>query len=208
MRWGTDRSKFDGYAVADAEVVLRVLLPLERAEDRAAVRWADVAVDLDSPLTVGGYVSWYELSEFPGTGARPTPRIYLPPCGRVPDSTLALLKAALRAALGDTTWLSAPPVEATAVASRLDSHGLGETIAPSDSPKELRGSLDQISRGWTRHGFPERAWTADQTAGIAAPGYADSLVISGPKTLAGPLLSADLEVFVVDRHHSSPITFE
>lgn len=50
-----------------------------------------------------------------------------------------------------------------------------------------------------------RAWTTDGRAGIAAPSYADSLVISGPGAFADALLAIGLEVFPVDRHRQIPI---
>jgi hypothetical protein len=115
LSWGDDGSRFAGYALADADVVLRLLLPLRRAEDAAWVRWAQAAADLGSQQGIDAYTNLYQLLETAGWGPPPN-QIYLPPAGRIPNQTLAAMKAALRAALGEVPWRSDPSLASRAVA--------------------------------------------------------------------------------------------
>ncbi|HLZ37176.1 MAG TPA: hypothetical protein VKP64_05325 [Mycobacteriales bacterium] len=57
---------------------------------------------------------------------------------------------------------------------------------------------------WCTVGFPGWAWSGDGRVGIAAPPYADSLVVSGPADLVVPLTTSGLEAFPVSRHHLLP----
>lgn len=203
--WGTDTSTPDGYALRDSDVVLRLLLPAQATGVADRVPWRTVARAFGDVTRVDGYTSWVELTELPGQGGAAPLQSYRPPAGYLDTDTYRLLLEASLRALGDITW--------TAVgASGWSTSGAPLAWPPSDLNENVNefsntvsGSLAEVSASWTRHGFSGRAWTTDGRAGIAAPSYADSLVISGPGTFADALLASGLEVFPVDRHRQIPI---
>jgi hypothetical protein len=72
----------------------------------------------------------------------------------------------------------------------------------------MAGTLVEISAGWTTTGFPGHARSDDGLVGIAAPRYADSVVVSGPDRLGQRLLNSSLEAFPVGRSEPNPITVD
>ncbi len=68
----------------------------------------------------------------------------------------------------------------------------------------MTGTLAELMATWSKDGFPGWAWSSDGRIGIAAPPYADSLVVSGPADLVLPLATSGLEAFPVSRHHPLP----
>ena len=203
--WGTGTSTPDGYALRDSEVVLRLLLPAHVTGVPNRVPWRTVARAFGDVVRVDGYTSWVELTELSGQGGTAPPQGYRPPAGYLDTDTYRLLLEANLRALRDTTWTASR-------ASGWSTSGAPLTWPPSDLDDNVRefsktvsGSLVEVSASWIRHGFSGRAWTIDGRAGIAAPSYADSLVISGSTAFADALLASGLEVFPVDRHRQIPI---
>lgn len=182
--WGVDPQLVGGYALTDADSTVRVLLPARRAYDDAPTRWARVAAVLRREPPQDGRVSWFALTEFPGTGGFEPDEIFLAPGGRFDQTTRSLLLEAMASVLPvDTAWTSPSPIR-------------------------LNGTLSEISIGWTTTGFPGKARSDDGLVGIAAPRYADSVIVSGPARLANRLLSCGLEAFPVRRSDPHSITVD
>lgn len=179
VAWGEDLSLVDGYALAGAPMIVRVLLRAWREEDQAPARWAEVAAAYRREPPADGSVSWLELIEFPGDGSWSSSAHFAPPAGRFDARTRAVLVSTIDSVAGPVAW-------------RTDRSGSGR--------------LAEISRQWTRNGFAGRACAADGRVGIAAPPYADSVVVSGPKELGARLLAADLEAFPLARGEVNPIS--
>ena len=179
VAWGEDLSLVDGYALTGAPMIVRVLLPAWREGDQAPTLWADVAAAFRREPPADGRVSWLELIEFPGDGSWSPSAHFAPPAGRFDVRTRAVLVSTIDSLTGPVAWWT-------------DRSG--------------SGPLAEISRPWTRNGFAGRAWTADGRVGIAAPPYADSVVVSGPRELGARLLAADLEAFPLARGEVNPIS--
>lgn len=177
--WGEDPSLVDGYALAGAKIIVRVLLPAWHDGTQEPTRWADVAAVFRREPPADARISWYELVEFPGDGSWSPSAHFAPAAGRFDDRTRAVLVSTVDSVTGPVQW-------------RTNWSGSGR--------------LQDIADRWTRDGFAGRAWTAEGRVGIAAPPYADSVVVSGPRELGARLLASDLEVFPLARGDSSPIT--
>ena len=163
--WG-DAQRWAGWCVPDAERAWRLFLPLV-APDGAARPWPVAAEDLD------GQMWWPDLAEYPGTGG---PALDLEPAaGMVEPGTLATLVSALTAVTGpDALWR----------------HLQDE---PGPPQRDARGPLAALARAWTT-GFAGRAWCLTTVMSVAAPPYADSLVVAGPARLGQELARRGLQV--------------
>jgi hypothetical protein len=203
--WGTGTSTPDGYALRDSEVVLRLLLPAQVTGVADRVPWRQVARAFGDVTRVDGYTSWVELTELSGQGGTAPPQGYRPPAGYLDTDTYTLLLEVSLRALGDTPWTAVGASGWSTSGAPLTSPPWGLDDNFSEFSKTVSGSLVEVSASWTSHGFSGRAWTTDGRAGIAAPSYADSLVISGPGAFADALLATGLEVFPVDRHRQISI---
>jgi hypothetical protein len=179
VSWGEDRSLVAGYALTSATMIIRVLLPAWRDGDQQPARWADVAAAFRREPPADGRISWRELVEFPGNGSWSPSAHFAPAAGRFDDRTRAVLVSTIDSITGPVPW---------------------------QTDRSRSGRLSEIAEQWTRDGFAGRAWTADGQVGIAAPPYADSVVVSGPRELGVRLLAADLEAFPLARGEVSPIT--
>ena len=182
--WGDDPRVIGGYALTDAESIVRILLPARRQYDDAPTRWADVAAALHREPPQDGRVSWFALTEFPGTGGFEPSAIFLSPAGRFDEFTRSVLLEAIASVL---------PVHAPWT---------------SPSPAAMAGTLAEISAGWTTTGFPGHARSDDGLVGIAAPRYSDSVVVSGPDRLGQRLLNSSLEAFPVGRSEPNRISVD
>jgi len=99
----------------------------------------------------------------------------------------------------------------------LDDDAVATTLTPADQPLSVAqeipathrsGTFAQVSMYWARRGFTGRAWTKTGPVGVAAPPYADSLILSGSIKLRNVLVASGLEVQPVDRKAHLPITTE
>ena len=89
--------------------------------------------------------------------------------------TLAEYSAALDAVAGpDAAW-----------------RHLQDELGPPYS--DVRGKLTDLARDWTT-GFAGRAWCLTEAVSVAAPAYADSLVVAGPARLGPELTQLGLQV--------------
>lgn len=203
--WGADPTLIGGYALTDAETVVRLLLP-PRTADGEPTTWQAVAAANEWSEPLDGYVSWHQLTELPGSGTPRDRAVFEHPAGRLSTETLAALAVALRIVQADRTW----------VQDRLDD-AVATSLTRADQPLAVRqdlpatyrsGTFAHVSANWARRGFTGRAWTEIGPVGVAAPPYADSLIISGPLRLRDVLVGSDLEVQPVARQAHLPITTE
>ena len=187
--WGQERGLLDQYALADAETLVRLLLPARLHMNDRPTPWRQVAADYQYAGDLDGYTSWSRLTQLPGDGGWEPPW-YESPSGRMSADMLWTLRRVLARRAGpDATWRSRFPIAAA-------------------STRTSEGSLGAISALWTTSGFPGRAWTADLRIGLAAPPYADSVIVSGPAELRQQLITSGLEAFPVSRRAPDPITAE
>jgi len=185
--WGHEPGTLSQYALADAEALVRLLLPARLHSNDRPTPWRQVAADYRYAEDLDGYTSWSRLTQLPGDG-RWEPPAYEAPSGRMSADMLLALRRVLAGVAGpDATWRSRSPIA---------------------SSRTSEGSLEAISASWTTSGFPGRAWTSDLRIGLAAPPYADSLIISGPAGLRQELITSGLEAFPVSRREPDPITAE
>ncbi|MFV0450662.1 MAG: hypothetical protein ACK5LS_00215 [Propioniciclava sp.] len=63
---------------------------------------------------------------------------------------------------------------------------------PGPPRSDHRGPLAGLAQSWVR-GFSGRAWSLDTPVAIAAPAYADSVVVSGPAELGDRIKHAGLQ---------------
>ena len=187
--WGQERGLLNQYALADAETLVRLLLPARRHRNDRPTPWRQVAADYQYAGSLDGYISWSRLTQLPGDGGWEPPW-YEAPGGRMSADMLRTLQQILTEVAGpDVRWRSSSPIASL-----------------STGPSE--GSLGAISALWTTSGFPGRAWTSDLRIGLAAPPYADSVIISGPAELRQQLTTSGLEAFPVSRRAPDPVTAE
>lgn len=163
--WGNP-GLWAGWCRPDAERAWRVFLPLV-APGGTPQPWPVAASDLEAQLW------WPDLAESPGIGG---PALDLEPAsGMVDANALAALLAALDAVAGqDAVW-----------------RHLQDEPGPPYS--DVRGKLTDLARAWTT-GFAGRAWCLTEAASVAAPAYADSLVVAGPARLGPELTQRGLQV--------------
>jgi hypothetical protein len=219
--WGDDQKLFGSYAIRGASAVVRVLLPAIVEETGQDITWAVVAADFGRSGYLDGYTSWAELTELPGDGSWAPSRRYRPASGLVPESVITRLTKALQPDDDKDFWITMPPdpvgsrarqdLQPTTLATPgpIRGHGrrrpsqpdLTSGSAPATQPV---GALAAIARRWAVDGFPGRAWKQDQSVGIAAPRYADSLIVSGPSHIATHLAASGLEAYQVDAGHLLP----
>ena len=186
--WGDEHGRLGQYALASAEGLVRLLLPARLHSNDQPTPWRQVAADYRNTEAVDGYTSWFRLTELPGDGRWEPSARYEAPSGRMSEDMLQTLRRILVEQGGDQViWRSESPI------AHFPTH---------------EGSLSSISAFWTTSGFPGRAWTSDLRIGLAAPPYADSVVISGPVELQQRLITSGLEAFPVSRQEPDPITAE
>lgn len=186
--WGDEQGRLGQYALVDAEALVRLLLPARLHSDDRPAPWRQVAADYRYTEALDGHTCWSQLTELPGDGRWEPPTRYEAPSGRMSSDMLRTLQRILAA------------VTRPNVIWRSDS-----LIAHSSASV---GSLNAISESWTTSGFPGRVWTSDLRIGLAAPPYADSVVISGSADLQQALITSGLEAFPVSRREPDPITTE
>ena len=155
-----------GWCLPDAERAWRLFLPLV-APDGTPQPWPVAAGDLEAQLW------WPTLAEYSGIGG---PALDLEPAsGLIEADTLAALSAAPDAVAGpDAAW-----------------RHLQDELGPPYS--DVRGKLTDLARDWTT-GFAGRAWCLTEAVSVAAPAYADSLVVAGPARLGPELTQLGLQV--------------
>ena len=219
--WGGDPRQFSGFAVIGAAVVVRVLLPATDEDTDADVAWSAVAADVGRADELDGYVSWGRLTELPGDGSWAPRRRYRPSTGLLSPAVAQLLVESLSPAdLANDRWLTEwtrpapggaqpllPPALAAGDAVAVAADGgpaTGPTVRPMPDPRARRTSLAAIAATWTVVGFPGRAWRHDGRVGLAAPAYADSLIVSGPVEVTARLVRAGLEAYAVAPRHPLP----
>ena len=186
--WGHEHGRLGQYALVSAETLVRLLLPARLPGDDQPTTWRQVAADYRATDALDGYTSWFRLTELPADGGWEPPVRYEAPSGRMSEDMLRTLRRILLEVGGHhVTWRSESPI------AHLARH---------------EGSLGSISAAWTTSGFPGRAWTSDLRIGLAAPPYADSVIISGPAELQHRLITSGLEAFPVSRREPDPITTE
>lgn len=156
---------------------------------------------------VDGYADWHALTELSSAGGPPPDRAFEHPAGRVEQECLALLTSVLASLTGaGAPFVAAQPVGWSTSTAPLVEVG-SPTVAGRRVAREVvEAPLHQIAARWGTHGFPGRAWAVGQQVALAAPPYADSLVLSGGPELRDALLRSDLEVFAVSRSARCPIT--
>lgn len=218
--WGDDERLFGGYAVRGADAVVRVLLPATVETTGEDVTWHAVAADYGRDGQLDGYTSWAELTELPGDGSWAPARRYRPSAGLVSAFVAQRLVDVMqrndpapdlwftewrRPGAGDGRTLVPPALsmpDSARRASSGDESASGHPAVPgNDVPV---GALAAIAPQWAVDGFPGRVWRSDGTVGIAAPAYADSLIVSGAEQIAARLASSDLEAYPVDPWRSLP----
>lgn len=206
IEWGADPTLTGGYALTAAETVVRLLLP-PRTADGEPTTWQAVAAAVAWPQPLDGYVSWHHLTELPGSGELADRAIFEHPAGRLSAETVTALAVALQTVQADRSWAQ-DGLDDTAVAVALTPADQPLSVAQETPATHRSGTFAHVSANWARQGFTGRAWTTTGPVGIAAPPYADSLIISGPIKLRDVLLASELEVQPVDRKAHLPITTE
>lgn len=204
IAWGQDPTLIGGYALAEAETVVRLLLP-PRTADGQPTTWQTVAAANDWPEPLDGYVSWHRLTELPGSGEPADRATFDHPAGQLSSKTLTALTVALRTIQADKSWIH-DGLDDDAVATSLTAPDQPMAAAQHIPATHQSGTFATLSANWVRRGFTGRAWTQAGPVGIAAPAYADSLIISGPKKLRAILVGSELEVLPVDRKAHLPIS--
>lgn len=203
--WGTRAGRFDALALTGAERVVRLLLPAPSRERDRTATWSEVAAASGTPVEVDGYSVWTALAELPGAGDAVPAETFDHPAGRVPEPVLRALVAAVESVAG--TGVRAVAEHPSGAVRGAPFVAMGAPLAPSRplpaQPRE--GRLRELADGWAGR-FAGRVWTADGRTGIAAPPYADSLVVSGPREVHEALLRAGLEAHAVARSAPCPIT--
>lgn len=163
--WG-DADRWAGWCIEGADRAWRVFLPLVGA-DGAPQPWPFPADALD------GQLWWPDVAGYPAAGG-PAPCLE-PASGAVQPGTLAALVSVLTLVGGeDAVWR----------------HVQEESGPPR---RDVRGTLTGLSRTWTT-GFAGRAWCPAIPASVAAPAYADSLVVAGPARLGPEMTRRGLQV--------------
>ena len=215
--WGTGRGTFDEYAIQGSDAILRVLLPVPvrvRAGPTGAdvverhATWREVADALGrATADVDGYTHWHALSELPSGGGPPHDQDVDHPAGVVPEGTAAALVRVVESVSGaGVRVVSALPAAWSSTTAPLVALGGPPAVSRRLGPEVVEAPLAALAARWTAHGFVGRAWAVDRSVAIAAPPYADSLVLSGGHELRDALLGTDLEVFAVSRAAPCPIT--
>jgi hypothetical protein len=219
--WGGDPTRFDGWALAGADAVARVLLPLTEEDTGVRRTWREVLAESGRTAELDGYTSWARVTELPGDGDPVPPARYRRAGGLVPVEVLDQLVGALETdPAGRGGWHHVPdPVTAGRAApllrAELEEPVLGEAgptdaagrpgTGPQDPAAPLRGPLRELACTWATRGFSGRAHSADGRLGLAAPAYADSLVVSGPARVVDALTgSPGIEAHRVSRHGLLP----
>lgn len=174
--WG-DPDTWAGWTHPRGERAWRLFLPLETV-GAIPVPWPT-----DSSGQPASDTWWPTLSDMAGLGGDALG--VFPASGRIEPVTLAhLVRSILRL-----------PEEPYAV---------WRHVQDQDGPQhsDRWGPLSRLCRRWAR-GFAGRAWSLDSAIAIAAPAYADSVVVSGPARLGEWLATSGLQGAEVDR--SDPV---
>jgi hypothetical protein len=210
--WGDDSSRFDHYVLRSASAAVRILLPLSDDDTGALITWHEALQEHRSDIELDGYVSWPLIAEYPGDGSRTPPRRYSRAAGPLPQQvTDVLLRILDDEQAGRSQWLSRPDPVTEGRAVALQPPALTQAGTPPASA--LDGGVQWISRPsslrtlttrWSTAGFSGHAWSQDQRVGIAAPPYADSLIVSGPAEVVTDLIDSELEAFPVARSAHLP----
>lgn len=181
IRTGT----FDAFALVGAERVVRLLLPAPSRDTGRTATWAEVTAAACSPVEVDGYTSWSALTELPGSGDPVPGETFEHPAGRVPEPVLRALVAAVESGAGEgVRAVAEPPPGAPARGAPLTAVGAPLAPARPVPPPPVEGRLRDLAVGWTTR-FAGRVWTGDGRTGIAAPPYADSLVVRPARSARG-----------------------
>lgn len=202
--WGTHQSYNDFYALRDAPLVLRVLLPVTVGGRDEHVRWEDVARDFHRNGSVNGRTSWTALTALPGDGSWWPRYDYIPAQGDITPTHRDALVDALASVAGAGDWRQEPSALRDVAPTALVD--VGRTIPPPPTRvtewKMSRGPapLRELAAAWPRHGLPLRLWSEGARVGMAGPEYADSLIISGPVNFDLAIIAAGFEVFPVQRN--------
>lgn len=160
--WGDDRSLIGGWVLRGA-YAWRVLLPAETSAGR--ISWREIAALHDNPGPSDGYVTWGEITAWPGSGP-PGPADCQQPC--FPDDEIASrLRECLTRVVGSQPWLS----------------------------EAGTASMAQVVLSWQQHRDLGR-WSSSGY-GLAAPAFADSVMISGPKSFGAVLLQGGFEAWSI-----------
>jgi len=206
--WEGGSGTFGEFALKGSDFVLRMLLPASVHNRARHATWLEVAAALSREATdIHGYTNWHALVELPGNGESPLGQPFDHPAARIPHECLATLTAVIESVTGPgAPFISAQPVGWSTTTAPLIEVGMPPAVSRRAGREILQAPLPELTARWPTHGFPGRVWAVGQAVAIAAPPYADSLVLSGGLELREALLRSDLEVFTVSRKAPCPIT--
>ena len=210
--WGEHPGEFDRWVLRSAPSAVRVLLPLVDDDTGEPVTWRRALEVHRSTVELDGYVSWPRVAELPGDGGWTPPRRYRRACGLVPRQVCDVLVEVLGdGAPGPWSWQPDPvtagsrvalgPPALSPVAPAVDAVA---TVGAGVHPAVVPAPLEDLAASWSTAGFSGHAWSSDLRVGVAAPPYADSLVVSGPVEVTTRLLGSGLEAHRVARHAPLP----
>lgn len=211
--FGTAKGYIDVYALRRAAFIQRVLLPacIEDSEDCRYARWEEVARAFHRAGRVHGLTSWSALTELPGDGAWRPCHEYRPAGGIINEHLCSMLVDVLESAAGPINrWHQRSSVlrgaSRSPLLSALDAGP--RAVISSDAmeggiiePRPLR----ELAATWPMSGLPLRAWSVESQYSMAAPEYADSLIVSSPIDLTHAFVEVGFEAFPVLREDKCPI---
>lgn len=180
---------FGALALPRAPVITRVLLPLEDASDpEVTISWAALGGAANAPLEAG--ISWDEYLGW-GRGDGSFDSRWRPSQGRAPrrviDAVMSMLERTTGRASG---WTFEPFPE------------VGPPVRPLPSGPNV--TLTAFASRWLDGPLPG-SLRLDDKALLTAQPYADSLIISGPKTLISCGREHNLEIFQVASSRPLPV---
>lgn len=182
-------TRFGDHSFAGSEAVARVFLPLvDRSDPPKAIVWR--TRENSAPVDFSGEVSWIDYFGW-GEGDRSFETEWRSPMGRAPMATIDKV-ARLLTTLTETAqfWEFEP---------------FRETSTPLYAPV-LRSpiSLQRFAAVSTDGPFPGSLYLADSVF-VAAPAYADSIIVSGPSRLVEVGSALGLEIEAVSKVQTVPI---
>lgn len=163
--WG-DAGRWAGWCIPGSERAWRLFLSLV-APDGTPQPWPVSGDDLHAQLW------WPDLAEYPGTGGAGL--CLETASGAIAPTTLAALYSALTSVTGE--------------------NALWRYLQDQPGPPrcDTRGPLTDLTRTWTTS-FAGRAWCLNSPVSVAAPAYADSLLVAGPARLGFELTRHGLQI--------------